>query len=532
MVGFKKSFDSLKRTRRPSPRNIALLVKNYNIESEDPNEHFVVGVDVERNEDVKIYLKPLESELTSGHQRPGFADYADPSSSMHVNAESEGLKPGVLMLDNCEMASKGTYKANWIHALIHDSAKTKENLEIGFSSVFLIPGRYDESQPERELYNQAFVRQAMNKDSKMFAANQADELLAAIQQAMVQPENTGRYRPEAMVRVVDYTDEDPFVESVILTAPYKPAEGDEINELYSPQECMEIFLSRQKDEEGNDKTRARFSVLQSIVESMRSSDPMPTDEIFLEVIPIQRRNFGPENKKDFFALKEVDGSHGKKTVNALTPKGEVMLNRYLRRVEGEETERLWTPTIVGTAKPTISVSEKGVVSEALADYQFVTKANTNDVFPRGYTQSHIPTNHYANESELKKVFVGSKPTATKAAVKDSTNSQQVTSEAKPPATKPTAQKSPPKEQVTTTPKPKAAKPDTPAPKPEATPTPVTDDLALEDELFADIAHELGGNNEPQYTQDPDAYMGDELEDELFNDIADQLSQTPTSNMGM
>lgn len=398
--GFRSKFNDVKRVSKPAPRNIPVLVEKYNTESEDPNEHFVEGLDLQRDKPIRIFLKEMKEPLNSGNTRPHIADYANVDTNMHVNASGEGLKPGVILFDSCDFSSKDTYRASWMHSMIHDSAKTKETIEIGLSTVMLKPARYDENEPDKELFNSAFIRQSITHEAQAIASNKPKDLLNAVKSAMIQPDNMGKYRPEALVRIVDFTEEEPFVETIMLTAPYKPNDEDSPNELYTADECLEIFMSKALDENGNDVTRNNFALFQSIIESMKESDNYSMDELFIEVIPVQRRNFGPETKKDFFALKEVQTTNGIKVVNALTPKGENMQSRYLRRVPEQDTERLWVPTIIGLAKPNADESQP----DEYIDYSFVTKTNTSDVFPRGYGQSHIPTDNYSNDNELKRVF--------------------------------------------------------------------------------------------------------------------------------
>ncbi|MEZ9699630.1 hypothetical protein AB4455_19465 [Vibrio sp. 10N.261.46.E12] len=398
--GFRSKFNEVKKVRKPAPRNIPVLIERYNTDSDDPNEHFVEGIDLQRDKSIRVFLKELKEPLNSGNTRPHIADYANTDTNMHVNAAGEGLKPGVILFDSCEFSSKDTYRASWMHSMIHDSAKTKETIEIGLSTVILSPARYDENEPDKELFNTAFIRQSITQEAQAIPSNKPQDLLNAVKSAMIQPDNMGKYRPEALVRIVDFTEEEPFVETIMLTAPYKPSNDDVPNELYTADECVEIFLSKAQDENGNDITRNNFALFQSIIESMNESDGYSMDELFIEVIPVQRRNFGPETKKDFFALKEVQSTNGTKVVNALTPKGETMLNRYLRRIPEQDTERLWVPTIIGLAKPNADNSQPN----EYIDYSFVTKTNTSDVFPRGYGQSHIPTENYSNEDELKRVF--------------------------------------------------------------------------------------------------------------------------------
>jgi len=222
-----------------------------------------------------------------------------------------------------------------------------------------------------------------------------------------------------------------------------------------------------------------------------------------------------------------------------------MLNKYLKRADGEETVRIWTPTIIGTAKPVSTVHERGKVQESLVDYQFVTKCKTNDVFPRGYTQSHRPTAHYANEAELTRVFTSRKNNQQTSSEKvENTAAQNATSQSTP-SQKPAAQQVKPankpepkvqQSQSVKTNTPKASRPATPDNGQQtAVIDPQTDHMVnpeLESEIFGELEQLSGNANIVADANSYDDSQFDTLEDELFADIEEHLNQSPPSSMSM
>ncbi|MFA0577525.1 hypothetical protein AB4570_10290 [Vibrio sp. 10N.222.49.F1] len=507
MQGMREKFNKLKRVSKPNPRNIALMVDSYNISDDDPANHFITGIDIQTGLEAKVFLRYDEN---TSENRPSIADFADSSNNLHVNASTNGDKAGVVLFNGCEQSGKSSFKSNWCNVLIRDSAKSKESLSLGLSTVVLKAGEYDSENPDAEIRNQAFVRQAMVKESKMFAANQFNELLNAVKSAMIQPEGSGRYLPEVAIRIVDYTEDEPFVDSITLTAPYKPQVDDQPNELFSPEECVEYFLSRRLDSNGKDITGAYIDVFQSIVNSMKESEELSTEDLFIEVMPVERRKFGPLTTKNFFALKEVDARNGgKKVVNDLSKKGEVIANRYMRRTENG-SERLYVPTVIGLSKPNDP-------NDNHPDYLFVTESNTCEVFPKGYPLAHLPTDHYSNENEFKKVFEnkndGNKNLVSEAQAQ---NTEAPKAEA-------------PKAEAPKAEAPKAEAPKVKTPKadaPKAAPTSSVNESN-------DVPSELEERYEKLAKQfDEDSDMVDEsleeaseqlLDDELFGDLTDALN---------
>lgn len=375
---------------RSSKRNIALEVIDYDLTGSDPEKHFVRGFDLANNgEEVKVSLQALAQPLESGRTRLELTNLADASErKTHVKAG------GVLMFESATQVGKGVYSANWASAMIHDPKKNIEHLTKDYSTVVLGAGRVNPRAPQDAPRNTAFVRTALSAKAEAFAANNLDAFKEYFKQAMSCPNGAGAYRPEAIVRIVMAEDGVQDTASVLLSRPFKDVEGEEHKQACSPEESLEMMLDPTSD-------RDDYKFFQMAVESLEESKDTPMEDLFIEVIPVVRRNFSPEQRKDFFAVKEVsvEGQDRTSLQNLRSDKGDRLWNRYHKPVDNPEegqpkVTKLWFETIINTMNASEMIEEDNREIRQLIDYQFVKGMYTKDVFPRGYEDDYLPTKNF------------------------------------------------------------------------------------------------------------------------------------------
>lgn len=389
--------------RAKTPLNLLVRVDKYNLEAENPADHYVEGVRVgSSNQDtVRIYLK--QSDKNENQKQ--FSDYSNSENSFHVisTEQGEGKKTGVMMFENCVKGADNSFVASWVNPMINDSAKSRQRVSTGYSTLILRAGRMDPRTNEKKP-NAAFLRHAMLEDSEAFALNQKVELLNFLKQAMVVDEGQGSYRPEVIVRIVDLTSDTPEVNATILTAPYiqSPNEG-ELPRLATPDEALDSFINPTFGEGGKETTKMANQLFQVLMDAIDNEEnhSISFEEAFIEVVPVIRRNMRTQKtaESSLFEVKEVERDGKPVQVNGLSKYGESLLAKFIKRPEEGDSTRLWVPCTFNT----IQLNDPENPEQEI-DYQFVGAVIPNDVFPKGYEMSNLPTKHFTNVNTIKSVF--------------------------------------------------------------------------------------------------------------------------------
>ncbi|CAH6938276.1 conserved hypothetical protein [Vibrio chagasii] len=381
--------------RRPKQQlqNRAVKIKSYNLSSAKNEEHTVVGTDLLNNIEVEISLAVQSVALESGHSRLELAQIANPQSGkVHVSVG------GVLIFENCREIGVNRFVSDWANAAIHRPELTSESIEMGYSTVVLHPARIDARNPSKNVFNTAFVRTVKTKEAKAFSCAETTELFQFLGLTLNPKVGQGGYRPEAIVRFVDRSNQElgEAVGSIILTAPTVKQDlpnGDTHYVVCDAQTTMrEIFSSP------TDNTPKAYTGFQMIFEEMKNNPSMPKESFFVEVIPVVRRNFGSEKKKAFFGLVDKPTSNGVIKINARTPIGNVLFNRFHKPSDENNVTKLWLPAVTSDLCAFDTVIEGGIEVRKPKDYRFIKDIFTKDAFPKGFEQDYIPTDNYTNKA--------------------------------------------------------------------------------------------------------------------------------------
>lgn len=540
------------RTSKPEKRNIAVVVGRYDTTGERPQQHFVEGVDIETQKTIRIHLRDIEGNELSENPRPGIVDYEKPSeekAAMKVNSSENGESPGVLLFEDCQELADGVYAAGWMRSLIHDSKKTNEEVKIGLATLIIAPGKFNPNTPDAPILNNVFLREAITNNAQAFAMSESDRFIEFVKSSLTQPENEGKFRPEVILRIVEDSGTSPQVElASILTAPYKASEDGEIPELCNPNECLEAFMSTPKNDFGIDVTPKSWALFQDILDFMKNNPSIDINEAFIEVIPVQRRNFGSESKKSLVDLQEIKTDEGERVINAKTPRGQMMVNRYLKRNGDEDVTRVWAKTIFATSQAAETVERNGQAVKEYLDYRFITKSNTSQVFPKGYSLQNIPTANFSDESKLITVFGNNENSQHAAlAAQQKSTAPAPTQQSVQTAQQQTQTEVQPSKTAATKPKPKtkaaaknaALSTQSTQTKPNAVSTTDVDDTIMDDvkamlndststSSIADTQTESAAETAQSF-ESVDDELVDELDDALFGDISNMFNQ-PTMPM--
>ncbi|ATC60277.1 hypothetical protein [Vibrio anguillarum] len=401
-INFKDAFKKAnERTNvKNSPRNIPVLVQSYNVESSKLEEHFIYGLDLIKNTQIKISLRPLDEPLTSGHSRLEIRDLADTSNKkVHVAAEgeSQSYTGGIIVFENCYTTGKDTYSASWANTAVHKGGINQERIESSYTTIVVHPSKFDPRQPQKPLHNVAFVRQAQVNYSRAFAAANSDEMLAFLKICMNQQIGQGGYRPEAILRYVDKRNPAEIdVYSVLLTSPTYFSEEESKHLLYSPSECVDIFLGKPLNQRSAEITSDNYLALQAIVSEMKANSSLDFSSFFVEIIPVVRRNLGSEKRKELFGLVRKENGQSGYLINQRSKVGDRYFNRFHKRASNE-TLKLWIPATISTLCAFDISEENGAEVKRPVDYHFVKEVFTNDVFPSGFEQHYLPTQFFSND---------------------------------------------------------------------------------------------------------------------------------------
>ncbi|GIA99045.1 TPA: hypothetical protein JFP82_001946 [Vibrio cholerae O1] len=378
---------------RPAKVNIALQVVSYHLEGDDPTKHYVTGLNIENNQEIKVSLRPdsrnVDLEKNPELKRYELADYADKSresSYVVASADSKNNEVGVLVLTDCVKTGENSYTAGWAHSAIHNTKDNKESLEVGLCSVDIYPPSIDGSR-----HAKAQVRLALLKQSEVFDMGNVGGLLNKIKTHMQQPKGSGYFIPEVIIRLIDNSNPEdtygPTTMTVVLKAPTKKIGEDDIPIYCTPDECMTLFLHP-------DSKNPSHKDLQSIINFCKNPEiaTMPQSEMAIEVIPVERRNFGPETAADFFERKTITIDGEPREIIGLSAQALDLKDKFNMRViekdeSGEENvsnNRMFTTSIFVLNKH----------KDANVDYHFVSKIFTTLAWPKGYNEKHLPTPYF------------------------------------------------------------------------------------------------------------------------------------------
>jgi len=392
--------DTLRNNHRRDPYvNIPLLVSRYHLEG-DAREHYVEGINLsdDKEQTIRIKLRPDDRTIdlvqNPEKRRYELADFANKAETASYVADSSDpdAKPGVLLFTNCASTGKNEFSASWVSSGIHNASNKHERLERAYCSVDVFPPSVDGTR-----HATAQVRMLLTSESTGFAANDREGILAKIKENIGQQPGKGGYIPEVLIRLIDCTALDetngrPLTISTTLRAPTKSLGEDDINVYCTADETMAIVLNP-------DSPYASHKDLQSILDfcSQPGMSDIPIENFAVEVIPVIRRNFGPETAKSFFELKEFTRNDKTVTDYALSNEGHLLRDRFnMKTVElindAEEivSHRMFTPAVF------ITNDHK----DSSVDYSFVTKIQTLEAWPKGFKESEVPTpffNSYIND---------------------------------------------------------------------------------------------------------------------------------------
>lgn len=398
---FKKAAEDNLNQRKPV--NLMVRVDKYHCNAEDVNEHFVEGTVVDPKSN--YFEKTVRVKLLKDDNKPEqltLADYQNSKNSYHVWSSEQGKnqKAGVIMFENCTNLGE-SFAARFVHPMIHDSSQQNQNLSSGYCSIILRAGQIDPITGEKQ-DNTAFLRQAETSKAKAFSFDEVDKLYDYISESMIVEEGKGSYRPEAIVRLVNLTEEDPSANATIITAPFIKTDEDELGRLATPEEALESFKTVVMDGEIN-KTKISNTYFQMIVEMATANQGTDMNDAFLEVIPVTRRNIKTRSTtQDSLFMMNEEGSK-----NEISNYGKALLGKFNKKtmvVDNDTNEarpkylHLWVPATFNT------VNAKNDENGDAVDYKFIGQVATTEVFPSGYNVDYIPTSNFTNPNQRKAVY--------------------------------------------------------------------------------------------------------------------------------
>jgi hypothetical protein len=502
-------------------RTIPVQISKYHLEG-DLKDHFIEGIDVSKKEQpiVKVFLRP-DTRNDVVEPRFELADYADKSRTDSYVADSADpdTGAGVLLFQDCLRAgTDGTYSSGWASSAIHNSKSSKERIQIGLCSVDI-----SAPNPEKGKLGRAQVRMLQPHKSKAFSFSQKEQFLSTIQQNMDQPVGVGRYIPEVLIRVIDNSDESGKLATFTTTlrAPTKPVIDDEIPEYCTPEESMIVFLSPSTENPSHKDLQQILALFDD--KSLRN---VAMNEVSIEVIPIERRNFGPESAKKFYDSAVVVENNSEVTKNFVSKRGDLIRSKFnMKTVEKNEEGKDF---IKGHRMFTRAAFVLNRHQDADVDYAFVTKIEPLETWPRGYEESKIPTEHFQNfcneESEyLVKIRTEENalsPYQLARRIENRTSrqvsqAQSTTTQVDTPETKA------PKETAPKTEAPKETAPKTEAPKETAPKTKAPKETAPKTEAPKETAPKTEA---PKFNP-MDDFSDDELDDDLVAELDDVFASS-------
>ncbi len=370
-------------------RNIALRVEGYDLSGTSPEEHFAYGQDLVTKKNVSVSLRASQGTLTSGYMRLELAQIANPQNTkIHVQAG------GVIIFDSCYQVTEGKFIAEWANAAIHNPALKHESVSMAYCTIVMSAARLDPRNPQKPVYNTAFVRSALVSQAQSFANSQTGELVEFLTKTLSPKEGVGQYRPEAIVRYVDQSSEQADVFSIILTSLTEKQDDDDMsfNRVCPGNKTMAKILGEQSD-----ATPVSYSAFQALLEDMKANADIPKESFAVEVIPVLRRNFGPEKRKELFGLVDKQTPQGVTQVNGRSQTGNLLFNRFHKNT-GEQTTKLWFPCILSQMCTFDTDIVDGAQVRKPKDYIFIKDIHTTDIFPTGYEQHHLPTKNFSDRA--------------------------------------------------------------------------------------------------------------------------------------
>ncbi|WP_337909230.1 hypothetical protein [Vibrio cholerae] len=378
---------------RPAKVNIALQVVSYHLEGDDPTQHYVTGFNIETKQKIQVSLRPdtrsVDLDKNPELKRYELADYADKSrESSYVipSSEAKNNEFGVLVLTDCIQSGENSYTAGWAHSAIHNTLDNKESLEVGLCGLDIYPPSIDGKR-----HAKAQVRLANIKKSQAFDMGDVDGLLGKIKMHMEQPKGSGYFIPEVIIRLIDNSNPEetygPTTMTVVLKAPTKKMGEDDIPIYCTPDECMTIFLHPESQNPSHKD-------LQSIINFCKNPDiaSLPKSEMAIEVIPVERRNFGPETAADFFERKTISIDGEPREIIGLSAQALDLKDKFNMRVI--EKDELGEENIVNNRMFTTAIFVLNKHKDENVDYHFVSKIFTTLTWPHGYNEKHIPTPYF------------------------------------------------------------------------------------------------------------------------------------------
>lgn len=399
MMNFKKAFEAANSHSfsTVSPRNIALRVHAYDLTARDPSDHFVTGLDLYTQQVVSVRLRPLDNPLNSGRTRPELKDIANASERKTHVVAAEGDNGGVIIFQDCRPSGSQSFTANWANAAIHNGLSKLETIEKGYTTIVLAAGRFDPRNPSAELRNTAFTRQAKLSSAQLFANGDLQAMKEFMLRCLECKEGNGRYRPEFILRYIDQSSGSVDVDSALYTSHL--TKNDEDMYVNAPaQESLDAFLSSSNDSTA--ETPKHYIALQELIAFMQDNPTIPAEEFSVEVIPVIRRSFGSNKRKDFFSLNRYTNGGETFYRNERSERGDAYFKRFHKPTDVKRPIKLWVPAYVATLAATQEVMKGGVPQLEMVDYRFVKDVTTFDVFASGYEQSYLPTKHFAFDDKL------------------------------------------------------------------------------------------------------------------------------------
>ncbi|WP_200769046.1 hypothetical protein [Vibrio nigripulchritudo] len=387
-MGINDKLRNVKATNTKIQRqNIPLIIEQFVLEGE-PHEHYAVGRNALNPEtQIRVSLRPLSKALASGNERPSLEVMANPNSGAQyvVNGQQNLKKNGVILFDNCIQTEEATYTANWPHTIVHDPAKGNEHLNMSYSSLHLFPSKPRTDDPSVLSNRSAFVRTVDKANAKKFELSNLAEMFHYMVDCLEPKANSGRSRPELLFRIIA-ENEDPEINipsshAVLLTSVTEEVEGQEFREVASGKQSVESFFNPNIG-------GYRYKQFREFIEIIQDPE-VQSSNVFVEIIPIQRRNLGPETAKSFFVEHTYETSIGPVVAEKLSPKGEILMEKYYRNEVPDNylySRSVYVPSVIGLTQ----AQNEG----QFIDYLFVSKVDSLDTYPKGYNLDLIPTAHF------------------------------------------------------------------------------------------------------------------------------------------